>query len=153
MTTMDVTDDNGVTESTRYEPDPSNSLQSLHGAPSRTDFTVSPRIFWMLVGLIWIQIVFATLAYGPMAAFLVEMFPTRIRYTSLSVPYHLGNGIFGGLVPLVSTWIVARTGMAFAGILYPITIAAMTFVVGMLLVKETRGSDVLDATKAAEAPS
>jgi hypothetical protein len=106
----------------------------------------------MLVGLIWIQILLAALVYGPMAAFLVEMFPTRIRYTSLSVPYHLGNGVFGGLVALVSTWLVTRTHVAAAGVLYPVAVAAMTLIVGMLLVRETLGTDP-NALPASDVPS
>ena len=74
----------------------------------------------MLTLLIWIQVIYVTMVYGPIAAFLVELFPTKIRYTSMSLPYHIGNGVFGGLVPLIGTWAVARTGDSHAGVFYPI---------------------------------
>jgi hypothetical protein len=80
--------------------------------------------------------------YGPMAAFLVELFPARIRYTSLSLPYHVGNGCFGGFLPLVSSWLVLTTGNVFAGLYYPIGIAAITLIVGLFFVKETRSADI-----------
>jgi MFS family permease len=93
----------------------------------------------MLVFLIWIQVIFVTMVYGPIAAFLVELFPTQIRYTSMSLPYHIGNGVFGGLVPFIGTALVAATGNHFAGLLYPMTIAIMTFVIGMLFIKDPTG--------------
>jgi MFS family permease len=90
-----------------------------------------------LIILVFVQVVFVTMVYGPIAAFLVELFPTRIRYTSMSLPYHVGNGVFGGLVPLISTSVVALTGNIYAGLAYPIAIALITFIVGTLLIKET----------------
>lgn len=92
----------------------------------------------MLVFLVWIQVIFVTMVYGPIAAFLVELFPTNIRYTSMSLPYHIGNGVFRGLVPFIGTALVASTGNHFSGLIYPISIALMTFVVGCLFVKEDR---------------
>ena len=92
----------------------------------------------MLSILVLIQVVFVTMVYGPIAAYLVELFPTKIRYTSMSLPYHIGNGVFGGLVPLISTALVVSTGNHYAGLIYPIGIAAMTFIVGMSFVKETK---------------
>jgi MFS family permease len=91
-----------------------------------------------LAGLILIQVIFVTMVYGPIAAFLVELFPTKIRYTSLSVPYHIGNGVFGGLVPLIGTALQTKTGNMFMGLAYPITIAVMTALVGGFLIKEKR---------------
>jgi MFS family permease len=91
----------------------------------------------MLMWLVFLQVIFVTMVYGPIAAFLVEAFPAKVRYTSLSLPYHIGNGVFGGLVPLVCVWIPAITGNPFDGLYYPITVAAVTFVVGSLLLKET----------------
>jgi MFS family permease len=85
----------------------------------------------MLVLLVFIQVVFVTMVYGPIAAFLVELFPTNIRYTSMSLPYHIGNGVFGGLVPLIGTALVTTTGNHFAGLLYPIAVALITLVIGM----------------------
>ncbi len=95
--------------------------------------------FWMIMFLVLIQIIYVTMVYGPIAAFLVELFPTRIRYTSMSLPYHIGNGIFGGLTPLIATRLfdVSKTtetpaGDPFVGLWYPILIAAVCFVIGML---------------------
>jgi MFS family permease len=93
----------------------------------------------MLVALVFVQVLLVTMVYGPIAAFLVELFPTRIRYTSMSLPYHIGNGVFGGLTPYVASLLVERTGNPYAGLAYPITIALATAVVGVLLVKERRG--------------
>jgi MFS family permease len=97
-----------------------------------------------LIGLVLCQVLFATMAYGPIAAFLVELFPTKIRYTSLSIPYHFANGLFGGLTPFVATWLGTLTGSRFAGIYYPMALAAMTFVIGTLLLKETKGRPIRD---------
>jgi len=93
---------------------------------------------WKLMLLVFIQVIFVTMVYGPIAAYLVEAFPAKIRYTSLSLPYHIGNGIFGGLLPLIGLSIVAQTGNIYAGLYYPIGVAALTFVVGSLLLPETR---------------
>ncbi len=90
----------------------------------------------MLVFLVWVQVIFVTMVYGPIAAFLVEMFPTNIRYTSMSLPYHIGNGVFGGLVPFIGTALVAATGNHVAGLIYPISVAVITFFVGMTLLKD-----------------
>ena len=98
---------------------------------------VSSAIAWKLVALVFIQVVFVTMVYGPIAAYLVEAFPAKIRYTALSLPYHIGNGVFGGLLPLIGLSIVARTGNIYAGLYYPIVVASITFVVGSLLLKET----------------
>jgi MFS family permease len=87
--------------------------------------------------LVFIQVLFVTMVYGPIAAYLVEAFPAKIRYTALSLPYHIGNGVFGGLLPLIGLSVVARTGNIYAGLYYPIIVASVTFVVGSLLLKET----------------
>ena len=107
---------------------------------------VNPNIA-MLTALVFIQVLFVTMVYGPIAAFLVELFPTKIRYTSMSLPYHVGNGVFGGLVPLIGTAMVAKTGNIYAGLYYPIAIALITLVVGGLLIKETHTNTNLEATK------
>jgi MFS family permease len=96
----------------------------------------------MVLALLTLLMVYVAMVYGPMAAFLVELFPARIRYTSLSLPYHVGNGCFGGFLPLVSSWLVLTTGNIFAGLYYPIGVAAITFIVGLLFLKETRGVDI-----------
>jgi hypothetical protein len=80
--------------------------------------------------------------YGPIAAFLVELFPTRIRYTSLSLPYHLGAGVFGGMLPLLATAIVAATGNIYYGLWYPVLVAVMTAVVGGLFLRDTKDIDI-----------
>ncbi len=90
----------------------------------------------MLVFLVWIQVIFVTMVYGPIAAFLVELFPTHIRYTSMSLPYHIGNGVFGGLVPFIGTILVQTTGHHLAGLAYPIGVALITFVIGCLFLKD-----------------
>ena len=98
--------------------------------------------WWQLVGILTILVIYVTMVYGPIAAMLVEMFPTRIRYTSMSLPYHIGNGWFGGLLPTTFFAIVASTGNMFSGLWYPIIIASITFVVGMLFVRETKDVDI-----------
>lgn len=92
----------------------------------------------LLVGLIFVQVLYVTMVYGPIAAFLVESFPAKIRYTSMSLPYHFGNGWFGGFTPVIATSIVAATGNKYAGLWFPISVAAISFVVGSLLLKETK---------------
>src|SRR5205085_7050818 len=84
----------------------------------------------MLVLLVFVQVVYVTMVYGPIAAFLIEAFPAKIRYTSFSLPYHLGNGWFGGTLPLIAGVLVAKTGQKYAGVYYSIAIALMTFLVG-----------------------
>jgi MFS family permease len=98
----------------------------------------------MLVFLIFIQVFYVCLVYGPIAAYLIEAFPAKIRYTSLSLPYHIGNGVFGGLLPLIGLWSCAATGNIYAGLYYPMIVAGMTFVVGSLLLKETSGHKIWD---------
>jgi MFS family permease len=97
-----------------------------------------------LIALVWIQVVFVTMVYGPIAAFLVEYFPARIRYTSLSIPYHLGNGWFGGFLPLIAATLLASTGNLYAGLIYPIVVALITVVVGGLFIKESRHVRIWD---------
>ena len=98
----------------------------------------------MLTVLVFIQVVFVTMVYGPIAAFLVEAFPARIRYTSMSLPYHFGNGWFGGFLPLISTALVARTGNIYAGLIYPIAVAILTFIVGSLYLRESHTDRIWD---------
>lgn len=85
--------------------------------------------------LILLQLVFVTMAYGPIAAFLVELFPAKIRYTSMSLPYHIGNGVFGGLTPLIAESLVVKNGNIFAGLYYPVIVAAITVVVGIIFIR------------------
>jgi hypothetical protein len=97
-----------------------------------------PMVLLILVYLV----ILVTMVYGPIAAMLVEMFPTRIRYTSMSLPYHIGNGWFGGLLPTTAFAMVAATGDIFYGLWYPVVVAAGTFVIGMLFIKETKDIDI-----------
>ncbi|GAP35838.1 MFS transporter [Piscinibacter sakaiensis] len=96
----------------------------------------------LIVAILVYLVILVTMVYGPIAAMLVEMFPTRIRYTSMSLPYHIGNGWFGGLLPTTAFAIVAQTGNMYNGLWYPIIIAAATFVIGMLFVRETKDVDI-----------
>lgn len=115
-------------------------LQSATEVLPYTDFgnfIVDP-VAWKLILLIFIQVIFVTMVYGPIAAYLVEAFPAKIRYTALSLPYHIGNGVFGGLLPLIGLWVVEATGNIYSGLYYPITVASLTFIIGSLFLKETK---------------
>ena len=100
-----------------------------------------------MTALVFIQVIFVTMVYGPIAAFLVEAFPAKIRYTSLSLPYHIGNGWFGGFTPFIATWVVTRTGNIYAGLIYPIAIALLTFIIGSLFLKESKDVRIWDEVK------
>ena len=100
----------------------------------------------MLTLLLWILVIYVTMVYGPIAAMLVELFPTKIRYTSMSLPYHIGNGWFGGFLPPIAFAIVAATGSIYSGLWYPIVVAVITLVIGMLFVHETRDVDIMSDT-------
>jgi MFS family permease len=97
-----------------------------------------------LIALVWIQVVFVTMVYGPIAAFLVEFFPARIRYTSLSIPYHIGNGWFGGFLPLIAASLFAASGNIYAGLIYPIVVALMTAFIGWRFIRETKDVRIWD---------
>ncbi len=110
------------------------------GYPARAD---PAKVNWLMAELILIiMLVYVTMVYGPIAAFLVELFPTKIRYTSMSLPYHIGNGWFGGMLPLLTTAIVAATGNIYDGLWYPIGVAVITVVVGGLFLRETKDIDI-----------
>jgi len=118
---------------------------------TKKEVTLPQDLYYKMIGLVLIQVIFVTMVYGPIAAFLVEIFPTRIRYTSMSLPYHIGNGVFGGLVPLISTRLVeaSRPGPGLppadplAGLWYPILIAGVSFVIGSLYISnKTNNLDV-----------
>ena len=110
------------------------------GFPASAD---PSKVNWFMTELILvILVIYVTMVYGPIAAFLVELFPARIRYTSMSLPYHIGNGWFGGMLPLLATAIVAATGNIYYGLWYPIGVAAMTFIVGTTFLKETKDHKV-----------
>ena len=105
----------------------------------------NPQALW-IIALLTVMVIYVTMVYGPIAAALVEFFPTRIRYTAMSLPYHIGNGWFGGLLPATSFAIVASTGDIYSGLWYPVGFALMTFVIGALFVTETKDRD-LDTVK------
>jgi hypothetical protein len=108
--------------------------------PAKADMAKFDKV--TVIAILTYLVILVTMVYGPIAAMLVEMFPTRIRYTSMSLPYHIGNGWFGGLLPTTAFAIVAQTGNMYNGLWYPIIVAGMTFVVGMLFVKETKDVDI-----------
>ncbi len=110
------------------------------GYPTKADPARIDKV--MVIAILTYLVILVTMVYGPIAAMLVELFPTRIRYTSMSLPYHIGNGWFGGLLPTTAFAIVAQTGNMYNGLWYPIIIAGMTFVVGMIFVKETKDVDI-----------
>jgi MFS family permease len=106
------------------------------GYPPRADLS---KVNWVMAELLLvIMVIYVTMVYGPIAAFLVELFPTRIRYTSMSLPYHIGNGWFGGMLPLLATAIVAAAGNIYSGLWYPIVVSLMTVVIGVLFLRETK---------------
>lgn len=111
-----------------------------HGYPAAADPAAMNKV--MVTFLLFILVVYVTMVYGPIAAMLVELFPTRIRYTSMSLPYHIGNGWFGGFLPPVAFAVVAATGNIYDGLWYPIIIAVMTLVIGTLFLRETKDNDI-----------
>jgi MHS family proline/betaine transporter-like MFS transporter len=124
-----------------HSPKPSIVIEKIMGKSAT----------WDLIWLVFIQIVYVTMVYGPIAAFLVEMFPTKIRYTSMSLPYHIGNGVFGGLVPFLSTLIVEFTktpqnpkGDPLAGLWYPIGVATICIVIGAVYLTNKKDKNVMD---------
>ena len=98
----------------------------------------------MTLLILVIMVIYVTMVYGPIAAFLVELFPTRIRYTSMSLPYHIGNGWFGGMLPLLATAMVAASGNIYYGLWYPIVVALMSLVIGTLFLRDNRNLNIHD---------
>jgi hypothetical protein len=110
------------------------------GYPASADPTqINHFMVWLIL---FVLVLYVTMVYGPIAAMLVELFPTRIRYTSMSLPYHIGNGWFGGFLPAIAVTIVVSTGNIYSGLWYPIIIAGMTLVIGTLFLKDTRHIDI-----------
>ena len=128
------------TESARFAKELGAALEA-GGYPEKSSLQ---GVDWRVVALLTILVLYVTMVYGPIAAMLVELFPTRIRYTALSLPYHIGNGWFGGFLPISAFAIVAATGNIYAGLMYPIIVAAMTFILGVLFIRETRGRDIVN---------
>lgn len=116
-----------------------------HAPTLYKDKKLSTPVFWIFVGLVFFQILLVTMVYGPIAAFLVELFPTKIRYTSMSLPYHVGNGVFGGLVPFIATLIASFAGATpLSGLWYPIGIASLSFIIGAVYLSNKRDENVND---------
>jgi MFS family permease len=113
--------------------------------PVYSNIVLSTPLKWKFIFLVWVMIIFVTMAYGPIAAFLVELFPTKIRYTSMSLPYHIGNGVFGGLVPFIAT-LLATTFASdpLVGLWYPIAVAALCFVIGALYLNNKIDKNIND---------
>jgi MFS family permease len=127
----------GATKLTAMTTDPTT------GALVAAKEAANPDTF-KLGCLIFLQVMFVCMIYGPIAAFLVESFPAKVRYTSLSLPYHIGNGVFGGMLPLIGLWTCAATGNIYAGLYYPMTVAFITFVFGSIMLRETNGTKIWD---------
>jgi MFS family permease len=134
---------NKATGAIKLIPKSQDASGALIDAPKVLPYTnfgdlISNPTVWMLIGLIFIQVIWVTMVYGPIAAYLVEAFPAKIRYSALSLPYHIGNGIFGGLLPLIGLSVIASTGNIYAGLYYPMIIATITFIVGSIFLRESR---------------
>jgi MFS family permease len=146
-TTRTYEDGTHVIETMKRTPEASGEVKE----ESKREIQLQGTMLHSMIGMVLIQVVLVTMVYGPIAAFLVEIFPTRIRYTSMSLPYHIGNGVFGGLTPFIATYLyeVSKTdsnpaGDPFAGLWYPIVVAALTLVVGMIFLSNRKKADVLD---------
>lgn len=138
-TSAGLTGDALKARDTAFKGEVSAALKA-HGYPAKADPAKMNKP--LIVGILFILMLYVTMVYGPIAAMLVEMFPTRIRYTSMSLPYHIGNGWFGGLLPATGLAIVAQTGNMYNGLWYPIIFALITFVIGLMFVKETKDVDI-----------
>jgi len=144
-----------VTGAIKLIPKSMDANGALIDAPKVLPYTsfgdlISNRTVWLLILLIFIQVVWVTMVYGPIAAYLVEAFPAKIRYTALSLPYHIGNGIFGGLLPLIGLSVIASTGNIYAGLYYPMIIASITFVVGSIFLRESHDVKIWEEVGAAQ---
>jgi MFS family permease len=143
-----------ATGAIKLTPQSADANGTLSPAPKVLPYTsfadlVSNPTAWTLILLIFVQVLWVTMVYGPIAAYLVEAFPARIRYTALSLPYHIGNGVFGGLLPVIGLSVVAETGNIYAGLYYPMIVAGVTFIVGSIFLKETHGHKIWDEVTAA----
>ena len=141
-----------VTGAIKLTPQSRDASGTLVTAPKALPYTnfgnfISDPAAWKLILLIFVQVFWVTMVYGPIAAYLVEAFPAKIRYTALSLPYHIGNGVFGGLLPLIGLSVIAETGNIYAGLYYPMIVAGITFIVGSVLLRETHGHRIWEEVK------
>jgi MFS family permease len=130
----------GSSELQGYDAKALEAALTQAGYPKAAD--PSKINYFAVIGILTILVIYVTMVYGPIAAFLVELFPTQIRYTSMSFPYHIGNGWFGGFLPLIAAAVTVATGNIYAGLWYPIGVALMTFVIGTFFVQETKDRDI-----------
>jgi MFS family permease len=136
VTSDDIVTKIGDIEIKGWDETKFNDALKTTGYPAKADLA---KVNWFMTELILvIMVIYVTMVYGPIAAFLVELFPARIRYTSMSLPYHIGNGWFGGMLPLLATSMVAKAGNIYYGLWYPIVVALITFVIGLFFLKETK---------------
>lgn len=132
---------NEVTTTKKFE----DSSKAPETATIQQDKKLAKNTFWIFVGLVFYQILLVTMVYGPIAAFLVELFPTKIRYTSMSLPYHIGNGVFGGLVPFIATLIASFPGSTpLSGLWYPIGVAALCLIIGTFYLSNKIDNNIAD---------
>lgn len=120
------------------------TIQFVDEKETKKEIMLDGINYWVMIALITVQVLLVTMVYGPIAAFLVELFPTRIRYTSMSLPYHIGNGIFGGLTPFIATYLSGTFNDPLAGLWYPIGVAAICFVLGMFLLTNRKRAEVME---------
>ncbi|MBL8629819.1 MAG: MFS transporter, partial [Rhodospirillaceae bacterium] len=132
----------GTTEISGSDAPAISAAISAAGYPAQADPAAMNTI--AVLALLTLLVIYVTMVYGPIAAMLVELFPTRIRYTSMSLPYHIGNGWFGGFLPSVAFALVAMSGDIYYGLWYPVVIAVLTLVVGLVFLPETKDRDLHD---------
>jgi MFS family permease len=135
-------DEESVKAIATFKKDVAEALKAA-GYPAKADPAKIDKL--TIIAILTVLVIYVTMVYGPIAAMLVELFPTRIRYTSMSLPYHIGNGWFGGLMPTIAFAMVAQNGNMFYGLWYPIVIAAVCCIIGLLFVKETKDVDIYAA--------
>ena len=143
---------NPVTGAISLTPQSIDESGAIVSSPKVLPYTsigdlVSNSTAWALILLVFIQVIWVTMVYGPIAAYLVEAFPAKIRYTALSLPYHIGNGVFGGLLPLIGLSVIAQTGNIYAGLYYPMIVAGLTFIIGAIFLKETHGHKIWEEVR------
>jgi MFS family permease len=147
-----ISQKNPITGAITLTPQTRDAAGNLVTAPKALPYTnfndfITNSSAWKLILLIFVQVFWVTMVYGPIAAYLVEAFPAKIRYTALSLPYHIGNGVFGGLLPLIGLSVIAETGNIYAGLYYPMIVAGITFIVGSIFLRETHGQRIWEEVR------